>query len=119
MTDYLLSHQLLPEALGRGELVAGLVRPPWILFWWLAEWLLVKPFDLSASAVSLGHFSFPQRGLHVHLCVHSLGAFSPSQSETRPLGQGPFTSICPSSLHGAHERAPGTRSGQWDEQGHH
>lgn len=77
MTDYLLSHQLLPEALGRGELVAGLVMLPWILLWWLFEWLLVRSCDPSAGTGSLCNLSFPQRGLQVHLCVHSPGAFSP------------------------------------------
>lgn len=49
MTDYLLSHQLLPEALGRGELVAGLAWLPLILLWELSEWLPVKPSAPSAG----------------------------------------------------------------------
>lgn len=95
VTDDLLSHQLLPEALGRGELVAGLVMLPWILFWWFSRGAAGEAFDLSARAAFLRHLSFPQRSLQAHLCVHSLGAFFPRITETHPAGQGNFTSSLP------------------------
>ena len=80
MTDYLLSHQLLPEALGRGELVAGLALLPWILLWWLSEELLVKPFVPSAGTGFSSTCLFPRGAPGPPLCT----ALEPSLPE--PLG---------------------------------
>lgn len=120
VTDYLLSHQLLPEALGRGELVAVLAVLPWILLWWLLEWLLVRSRDPSSGTGFFHYLSFPQRGLRVHLCVHSPGAFSPRITETHPPGQGPLaSSLYPQTSWRPQRSSVGTSSGQWGKDRHH
>lgn len=98
MTDYLLSHQLLPEALGRGELVA--LRPA-------AEEALC-PSAGTGFFISLFH----RGATSPPLCAQPQSLCPQNHSGTHPPGQGPLaSSLSPQPLWRPRRSPVGTSQG--------